>query len=74
MEPDLFGNSLKMSSSGISIQSATKLELKAGTELVIGGPQLAFSADSTMEVKGGGSTKVESQGALQLKGAIVQIN
>ena len=71
---DQNGNSLKMDSSGISIQSATKLELKAGTELVIGGPQLSFSADSTMEIKGGGSTKVESQGALQLKGAIVQIN
>lgn len=71
---DQNGNSLKMDASGISIQSAKKLELKAGTELIIGGPQLSFSADSTMEIKGGASTKVESQGALQIKGAIVQIN
>lgn len=67
-------NKIEMNDSGITITAAKKLELKAGTELAIGGPQIALSGDSKVEIKGKGSTKVESSGPLDLKGSIVKIN
>lgn len=71
---DQNSNKIEMNDSGITITAAKKLELKAGTELAIGGPQIALSGDSKVEIKGGGSTKVESSGSLDLKGSIVKIN
>ncbi|WP_423147183.1 type VI secretion system tip protein VgrG [Rubrolithibacter danxiaensis] len=71
---DQNGNKIQMDDKGISIQAVQKLELKAGTQLVIGGTQLSVSADASLELKGGGSTKVKSDGALQIQGSVVQIN
>src|SRR5690606_1122663 len=67
-------NKIEMNDNGITITAGKKLELKAGTELAIGGPQISLSGDSTVEIKGGGSTKVESSGSLDLKGSMVKIN
>lgn len=71
---DQNSNKIEMNDSGITITAAKKLELKAGTELVIGGPQIKMSGDSAVEIKGGGSAKVESGGSLTLKGSVVMIN
>lgn len=70
---DQNANKIEMNDSGITITAAKKLELKGGTELAIGGPQITLSGDSAVEIKGG-STKVESSGALTLKGSLVKIN
>lgn len=70
---DQNGNKISMDDKGIVIQAAKKLELIAGTELIVGGPKLAFSADSSMELKGG-SAKIQSSGALTIKGSVVKIN
>ena len=70
---DQNSNKIEMNESGITITAAKKLELKGGTELAIGGPQIKMSGDSAVEIKGA-STKVESSGSLDLKGSIVKIN
>lgn len=66
-------NKIEMNQSGISITAAKKLELKGGTELAIGGPQITMSGDSSVELKGANAT-VEGSGSLTLKGSIVKIN
>lgn len=70
---DQNGNKITMDDKGIVIEAAKKLELKAGTELVIGGPKLKVSADSSFELKGG-STKLQSSGVMTIKGSMVKIN
>lgn len=67
-------NKIEMNNSGITIKAAQKLTLSAGTELAISGPQLTLSGDAAVEIKGGGSTKVESSGILEVKGSLVKIN
>ena len=71
---DQNSNKIEMNDSGITITAAKKLELKGGTELAIGGPQIKLSGDTSVEIKGGGSTKVEASGSLTLKGSVVNIN
>lgn len=70
---DQNGNKISMDDKGIVIQATKKLELIAGSELLIGAPNLKMNADSTMELKGG-STKIESSGVVNIKGATVNIN
>ncbi len=67
-------NKIEMNSEGITITAVKKLELIGGTELAIGGPQIKMNGDTSVEIVGGGSAKVESSGSLDLKGAIVKIN
>lgn len=71
---DQNSNSITMNPTGITINAAKKLEITAGTQLVIGGLQVAINGDSGIEIKGGTNTKIESTGALDLKGSIVKIN
>lgn len=70
---DQNGNKISMDDKGILIHATKKLELTAGSELVIGAPNLKISADAAMELKGG-STKIESSGMVNIKGAMVNIN
>jgi len=70
---DQNSNKVEMNENGITLTAAKKLELKAGTELVIGGPQVKLNADSAVEIKGA-TAKVNASGPLELKGAIVNIN
>jgi Rhs element Vgr protein len=70
---DQNGNKIKMDDQGIVIQATTKLELKAGAQLVIGGPQFSVNADSSLELKGG-STSLQSSGVVTIKGSMVKIN
>ena len=70
---DQNGNKIQMDDQGIVIQATTKLELKAGAQLVIGGPQFSVNADSSLELKGG-STTLQSSGVLTIKGSMVKIN
>ena len=70
---DQNGNKITMDDQGIVIQAATKLELMAGAQLVIGGPQFSVNADSSLELKGGNTT-LQSSGVVTIKGSIVKIN
>lgn len=71
---DSNGNKITMEQSGITIESASALTLKAGSTLSISAPQLSAKADSELKLEGGASTTVSSSGALTIKGSVVSIN
>lgn len=68
------GNKLVMESSGISIEAAKELKLKAGTNLSIEAAQVSIKADGSFEAKGNGTAKIEGGGLTEIKGGIVKIN
>ncbi|WP_020570407.1 type VI secretion system tip protein VgrG [Neolewinella persica] len=63
---DQHGNTITMSSSGISIESATDLNLKATGKVAIEGAGLEMKSSTT--------AKLEGSAMLTLKGGMVQIN
>jgi Rhs element Vgr protein len=67
-------NKIVMDSTGVSIQSAGKIELKAGQGLVIEAANLELKAQASMKLEGGASTEVKSGGVMTIKGSLVQIN
>lgn len=71
---DSSGNKITMEPSGITIESAATLTLKAGSTLSISAPQFSAKADGELKLEGGGSTTVSSSGALTIKGSVVSIN
>ncbi len=71
---DQHGNKITMDDQGIVVEAMQKLELKAGTQLVIAAPNLSMSAEGSCELKGSGAATIESGGALTIKGAVVNIN
>ena len=71
---DADGNKMVMDSSGISIESASDLTIKATSSISISAPQVSIKADATMEIEGSASTKLSSDGQTEIKGAIVMIN
>lgn len=72
---DQNGNKITLNQDGITLKSATALEMQAGTDL-------KASADSGVEISGNAQTKVTGQGGVELssggttviKGSTVQIN
>lgn len=71
---DMNSNKIEMNDSGIKITSQSAIEITAATDLKIGALSLKAEADTTIEMKASASTKVESSGMLELKGAMVKIN
>ncbi len=71
---DSNGNKIEMSSSGIVIESAAALELKATTDLKIEGVNLTQKAQASNKVEGGAAMEVSSSGQMTIKGAVVMIN
>jgi Rhs element Vgr protein len=71
---DADGNKMVMDSSGISIESASDLTIKATSSISISAPQVSIKADATMEIEGSASTKLSSDGQTEIKGAMVMIN
>lgn len=71
---DSNGNKITMEQSGITIESASVLTLKAGTSLSISAPQLEMKSDGALKIEGGGATTVSSSGAMTIKGSVVNIN
>lgn len=71
---DQNGNSMEMASSGITLDGAKDLTLKAGARLKIEANSVAIDAQLDAAFKGGASTSVESSGTMTVKGALVQIN
>jgi uncharacterized protein involved in type VI secretion and phage assembly len=68
------GNKIVIDQSGIAIESATDLSIKAGSSISISAPQLTLKADGAMSVEGTGSTSLSSSGITEIKGSLVKIN
>jgi Rhs element Vgr protein len=71
---DQNGNKIIMGRQGITISSAQKIELQAGSELVLGGVSIKTTASGNLEIGGSGNVKLESSGLLTIRGSLVQIN
>jgi Rhs element Vgr protein len=71
---DQNGNKISMGQQGITISSSQKIELEAGTELVLGGVSIKTTASGNLEIGGSGSVKLESSGMMTIRGSLVQIN
>ena len=71
---DMNGNKIEMNNNGIKISSQTAVEIKATTDLKLTGINLSLAADASLSMSGSASSKLESSGMLELKGAIVKIN
>jgi uncharacterized protein involved in type VI secretion and phage assembly len=83
------GNKIKMESSGVTIESASALKLKAATDLTLEAVNITLTPSSQFSVSaagsefkaGGGSAemksaivKVEGSGMTEIKGGLVKIN
>ncbi|WP_159523329.1 type VI secretion system tip protein VgrG [Sunxiuqinia indica] len=68
------GNSIIMDSSGITLESAADLILKASGDLKFEGTNIELGANAQMKVSGSASTDITSSGSLKIEGSIVQIN
>ncbi len=71
---DLNGNKIEMTSSGIVIESAGSLDLKAATDLNIEGVNLTQKAQSQFKAEGSAGAELSSSGQTVVKGSIVMIN
>jgi phage gp45-like len=68
------GNKIVMNASGIRIEAAKEIKLKAGTTLSIEAAQVAVKAAGSFEAKAGSSAKLEGGALTEIKGGIVKIN
>jgi Rhs element Vgr protein len=71
---DSDGNKMVIDHSGISIEAATDLSIKAGSSVSISAPQVSIKADGTLSAEGSGSTSISSNGITEIKGSLVKIN
>jgi Rhs element Vgr protein len=68
------GNSIILDNSGIVLESAKDLILKASGDIKIEGTNLQFSANAQLKASGSGSAEFSSSGSTVIKGSMVQIN
>jgi len=71
---DKAGNKIKMSSDGITIESASTLKLKAQTDIKAEGVNIENKASAQFKAEGTSKIDLTSAGQAVLKGSIVQIN
>jgi len=71
---DQNGNKITLDDSGITIESAKDLILKAGKDLNLSGMNTEFSAQAGFKASGMRNAEVSSSGSLVVRGATVQIN
>jgi Rhs element Vgr protein len=71
---DSTGNKMEFSSSGIKIESAGSIQLKAKTDLKGEGVNVEMKGTSGFKAEGNGTAKLSSSGATEVKGSIVNIN
>jgi Rhs element Vgr protein len=71
---DSDGNKMVIDHSGISIEAAMDLSIKAGSSVSISAPQVSIKADGTLSAEGSGSTSISSNGITEIKGSLVKIN
>ena len=68
------GNKIVMDSSGIDINSASDVTIKATNSISVSAPQVSVKADSSLSLEGSGSTSLNSSGVTEVKGSLVKIN
>lgn len=74
-------NKVTMGTTGVSLESPLKVDIKAGTDLTlaagaqlkIGGTSVSVQADGSVSLSGATST-IESSGITEIKGSLVKIN
>jgi Rhs element Vgr protein len=71
---DATGNKMVMDDSGISIESAKDLTIKAVSSISVSAPKISVKADTTLDLGSDSATNVSSSGTTVIKGSIVQIN
>ena len=72
---DSSGNKMVMSSSGISIESASDLMLKASGNVTLeGGANVDVKAGAQLKSEGSAGAEISSSGVTVVKGSLVQIN
>lgn len=71
---DKKGNKMKINSSGINIESASDLTIKAQKSISISAAQVSLKADASMSIEGSSSASVNSSGITEIKGSLVKIN
>ncbi len=64
---------IEIKPSGITIQS-TQIDINADAQANIGAPEVNAQADAAMQLSGGASATLQSDGSLTVQGALVQIN
>ncbi|WP_373496444.1 type VI secretion system tip protein VgrG [Aquiflexum sp.] len=67
------GNSIKMDSSGITIDSPKEININAGSALNLAAPEIGIKADMAASFEASGSMSVKSDGTAEIKGAMVDI-
>jgi uncharacterized protein involved in type VI secretion and phage assembly len=68
------GNSIAMEPSGVTVESATLLRLKAGTNITLEAVNIMLSPSTQFTVGAGGSEINAGNGSAEIKGANVKIN
>jgi uncharacterized protein involved in type VI secretion and phage assembly len=70
---DKNGNSIKMDSDGIKIDSPMEISITAGSTLNLAAPQIGIKADTSASFEASGSMSVKSDGTAEIKGAMIDI-
>jgi len=68
------GNKIHMSSDGVTIESASDLNLIASGDVIIEGTNINITAQSQFKAEGSGGAELSTSGQAVIKGSIVQIN
>ncbi len=71
---DESGNKIVMSSDGITVESASDLNLKATGDLNLEGTNATVKANAGLTLEGSSEAKLSSSGTTDVKGSLVQIN
>jgi hypothetical protein len=72
---DQHGNKIEMNADGITIESSTAIELKAGTELKIeSGTSLDVKSGTELKLEGAAGAEISSTAITKVKGSMVQLN
>ncbi len=71
---DADGNEVSLSSSGISLKSASDISIEATGKLSLSAASVAIDAQTQLTAKSGATAEVSGSATLTLKGGLVQIN
>lgn len=67
------GNKIKMESSGVTVESATALKLKAGTDITLQAVNIKLSPSSQFAVSASGCEMKAGNGSAEIKGPMVKV-
>jgi phage gp45-like len=71
---DQNGNSIRMTSEGITMESAGSVAIKAASDLSLEGMNTGFKASSQFKAEGSSGAEFTSSGTVVVRGSVVQIN